>query len=253
MQKVRYAIIVAAALAIAGPAAAATKVQGNLIGVEDGADDYNIAKPGKFAFKEAKDAGGGGMAVQLNLKGIDCPVGDPNKCDSPNNVMELTVAFGGSAFETKTGILFDVVGGKAVFPQTGKNKVTGADVFGALVAVTQGETLGLGTVRIHATASVPASCASPVLLPGNTCTDGETYAVSGVIPSNEPGTGPPCTMDSECDSLVPVLICSGTCEIESCTQDTDCHLEGINPDVACNEGSGSCCQLSQGDPDCDDD
>lgn len=252
MQKIRYAIIVAAALAIAGPAAAATKVQGNLIGVEDGADVYNIAKPGKFAFKESKGAASGGMSVQLNLKGIDCGT-TLNKCDSDDNVMELTVAFGGSAFETKTGILFDVIGGKAVFPQTGKNKVTGADVFGALVAVTQGQTLGLGTVRVHATASNPLACASPVLAPGNACTDGETYAVSGVIPSNEPGTGPTCTMDSECDSLVPVLVCDGTCEIESCTQDTDCHLEGINPDVACNEDSGSCCQLSQGDPECDDD
>jgi hypothetical protein len=240
------------AVATAGPASAATKVQGNIISVEDGSDLYNFAKPGKFAFKESKDAGGGGMSLQLNLKGIDCPAGDPNKCDSSDNVMEISVAFGGGALETHTGILFDVAGGKAVFPQTGKNKVSGADVFGVIASVTQGQTLGLGLVRIHATASNPAACANPVLLPGNTCTDGETYGVSGVIPSNEPGTGPSCTMTSECDANIPVLECTGgTCEIEPCAQDSDCHQDGLNPDVACNEDSGTCCQLSGGDPDCD--
>ena len=254
MQAKRIWLIAAGVLAVAaaGPASAATKVQGSIIAVADGSDFYNFAKPGKYAFKESKDAQSGGMSIQLNLKGVDCPFGDTNKCDSPDNVMELTVAFNGGALETHTGILFDVAGGKAVFPQTGKNKVTGADVFGVIASVTQGQTLGLGLVRIHATASNPASCANPVLLPGNTCTDGENYGVSGVIPSNEPGTGPPCTMDSECDAIVPVLECAGnSCTIESCTQDSDCHKDGINPDVACNEVSGTCCTISGGDPDCD--
>ncbi len=254
MQTQRIWMIAAGILAMTatGPVSAATKVQGNLIAVDDGSNLYNIAKPGKFAFKESKAALGGGMAIQLNLKGIDCPTGAANKCDSTDNVMELTVAFGGGSLETHTGILFNVEGGKAVFPQTGKNKVSGADVFGVIASVTQGQTLGLGLVRIHATASVPASCANPVLLPGNTCADGENYAVSGVVPSNEPGTGPPCSMDSQCDTIVPVLTCQGgACTIESCTQDSDCHLDGLNPDVACNEVSGTCCTLSSGDPDCD--
>jgi hypothetical protein len=237
------------AVASAGPATAATKVQGNLVAVADGADVYNIPKPGKFAFKESKAALGGGMTIQLNLKNISCPAA---KCDSLDNVLELTAAFGGGGFETKTGILFNVVGGKAVFPQTGKNKLTGADVFGVIASVTQGQTLGLGTVRIHATASVPGSCATPVLLPGNTCADGEVYAISGVVPSDEPGTGPPCAMDSECDAVLPVLVCTASaCVIEDCTQDSDCHLDGINVDVACNEDSQKCCQLSGGDPECD--
>ena len=105
MQTQRIWMIAAGILAMTatGPVSAATKVQGNLIAVDDGSNLYNIAKPGKFAFKESKAALGGGMAIQLNLKGIDCPTGAANKCDSTDNVMELTVAFGGGSLETHTG------------------------------------------------------------------------------------------------------------------------------------------------------
>ena len=42
----------------------------------------------------------------------------------------------------------------------------------------------------YGSASNPAGCATPVLGMGNTCADGENYGVSGILPSNEPGTGP---------------------------------------------------------------
>ena len=100
------------AVVAAGLANAGTKVRGSIIAVADGSNLYNFAKPGKYAFK-SKDAQSGGMSIQLNLKGVDCPTGDPDKCDSSDNVMELTVAFNGGALETHTGILFDVAGGKA--------------------------------------------------------------------------------------------------------------------------------------------
>lgn len=252
-----------AAFSLTSPAQAGTKVQGTLVplnvggtcGVSGSDPCYTISKPGKFAMKESKTAGGGGIEIQLNLKGVDCPTagggndgGKSGKCNDVNHVLESNSQF--QTIVTQTGILFDLVKGKAVFQATGKNKVTGGDIFGALVAAVQGEPLGVGIFRVRGPGSNGADCLQAPLPPDNGCIDGELYAVSGIIASDAAGTAPPpCGSDADCS--ITQTCTGGTCVNRNCSQDADCPVgEGVTS--TCNEATGTCCLANlDTDPECD--
>lgn len=271
LDKALFVAAVCAAGAFAMRADAGTKVQGNMVpqnlgGICGGGSDpcFTIgAKPGKFKVSESKKTASAGIEIQLNVKGIDCADaaaagytaandgGQAGKCTdvSHTHVLEVNTDFSG--LETKVGLRFDLVKGKTVFVKTGKNKVTGGDAFGPLAGVIQGQTLGIGVMRMHAPGTNPASCDSAPLT-GTDCIDGEKYGISGIIASNEAGTAPaPCTMDSECS--ITQICSSGSCVNETCSQDSDCaNFTGGGGDVTCNEDTGTCCLLGiDTDPNCD--
>jgi hypothetical protein len=267
MKGLEKGLFLGAALCAAGaftamPALAGTKVQGNIvpqnIGGTCSGPCFTIGKPGKFKVSESKKAGSGGIEMQLNIKGVDCANADPpaendggqaGKCDDVNHVLEVNTDFAG--LETKVGLLYDLVKGKTVFQATGKNKLTGADAFGALVGAIQGQSLGIGVLRVHAPGSNPASCLNAPLLV-TTCTDGEKYGIGGIVASNEPGTAPPpCATAADCS--VTQVCSAGACVTESCTQDSDCaNFTGPGSNVACNETLMQCCLPNlDTDPNCD--
>jgi len=271
------------------PAHAGTKVQGNVVPQNIGgtcgggsAPCFSIGSPGKYSVAESTASGSGGITIQLNVKGVDC-AGDPDagfcsattsqscqssgdcpsgefchgndggkagKCNDANHVLELNTDFSG--IESKVGLLFDLTKGKVGFQASaGKNKVTGAQAFGAIAGVVQGQNLGIGLLRVRAAGSNPASCLSAPLLV-TTCTDGERYGIGGIHASNAPGTAPPpCTGDSDC-SLTQVCT-AGACVTQTCTADADCRgFTGPTGDVACNEVAGTCCLPAlDTDPNCD--
>lgn len=242
-----------------------TKVLGNVVpqnlpappaGSCSGGDAcYNLPtdKFGKFALKESKKAGSGGTEMQLKLKGVDCPDvdvgGDAGKCNDENHVLELNTNFAG--LPTTAGVLYDLVKGKSAFQATGKNKVTGAELFGALVGFVQGQFLGVGVLRARGPGSNPVDCLTVPITGANPgCNDGEIYGISGIRVSDEPGTEPPpCTTDADCSLNQD---CSaGNCIAEACTQDSDCDEFG-NGEVACNETTMTCCLFNlDTDPNCD--
>jgi hypothetical protein len=238
----------ASLMLLCNPSEAKTKVQGNVVPQNiggtcggGGTDPcYNLPtdKFGKFAVKESNAAGGGGIVLQLKVKGVDCPEvdvgGDPDKCNDTAHVLELNTDFNGLV--TAVGILYDLDGGKSAFQASGKNKVTGAEVFGALAGAIQGQPLGIGFVRARGPGSNPADCLSAPLLPGNGCNDGERYGIGGVMSNN---------VTQDCSA--------GLCVSETCTQDSDCdEFTGPGSTVACNEVEGTCClDTLDTDPNCD--
>lgn len=257
-------IAIGACALMAGSAVyAGTKMQGNVMpqnsggtcGISNNQPCYTLPadKFGKFAIKESKAAGGGGIEMQLNIKGVDCPEGsgDTGKCDAVNNVLELSTNFAG--VQTTVGVLFDLDGGKSVFQASGKNKVTGAAVFGALVGAIQGQNLGIGFLRVRGEGTNPADCLVAPLLGLQECNNGEIYGIGGVKVSNEAGTAPPpCTSDANCSSTQDCNM-SGACVPETCTADANCDaFTGPGSDVACNEGNSQCCLPNlDTDPACD--
>jgi hypothetical protein len=210
-------------------------------------------KFGKFAVKESTNAGSGGVEMQLKLKGVDCPAidvgGDPGKCNDTNHVLELNTDFGG--LQTTVGVLYDLDGGKSGFQASGgKNKVTGAEVFGSLVGFVQGQFLGIGILRTRGPGGNPADCLVAPLVGMQECNDGERYGISGILASDAPGTAPPpCVDDDDCSLTQD---CSGgNCIAEPCTQDSDCD-EFAGGEVACNETTMTCCLHNlDTDPNCD--
>src|SRR5262245_58419731 len=69
----------------------------------------------KLVVKPSKKKGDGGASIQLVMKGVSC-----TNCN--NNVLDLSVRALGQDLGSTAGILYNITGGTAVFPSTGKNK-----------------------------------------------------------------------------------------------------------------------------------
>ncbi len=255
-------LVVLALSAFVSPADAGTKTQGSLLA--QGSTDFSLGQNGKVAVKESP-SDSGGLVMQLKLGKVSCPVTcptcDPEKCTGSDSapgarfhVLELNTDYNGVV--TQVGLLYNLTNGKGTFldknlNDTGKNKISGGDVFGALAGVIQGQNLGIGFLRCRTSASTPGDCLTAPLLPGNGCLDGDVYALMGVTASAEAPAPPGCTVDADCAAT---QICvAPLCITDPCTQDSECRsFTGPGSDVACNETSSTCCFPDlDPDPDCD--
>jgi hypothetical protein len=257
---------VAMLIAWGTPVQAGTKVQGSMVPTGPGTTYFLLdGKPGKFAIKASKKAGDGGSVLQLKLKGVDCDAngnndgGKAGKCSETGHTMVFWSNFSGIV--TVTPILYDLDGGKSIFPSSGKNKVTAADSFGPIASAIQGNSLGVGFIEARGPGSdTSGGACDPPILPGDpltypagasktTCIDGELYAIGGIVGGTDPGSG--CSTDSECtDTQVCV---SSVCTTETCNADAGCRCFGLpggcsgsGGAVACDEDGGTCCLTSTG-------
>jgi hypothetical protein len=230
--------------------------QSTIVEDADNGSGFHLLKSGsKVKIKPSTKAGEGGFVLQLLLKHVDCPdilnfKAKPGLCgtaDAPvaspvrNHVLELSVRaagtelLGGAGNPTGAGVLFRLEKGKAIFQKTGKNKVDGS-IFGALATAIFNQPLGIGLIRVHTAGSNVAECATAPLLPGNGCTDGDIYAMSGITVGSDAGLS--CSADAECGKT---QICdAGLCAPEPCTVDADCDEGGGVGSFQCGDG-GTCC------------
>jgi len=269
--RVRNAVTVAlAAGALVGlsrdTAHAGDQIQATIVNVDENTDTdtsndlpFKLLKPGsKIVVKPSFKPGDGGVTMQLIMKNIDCPApagpgndGDkPGKCGvkgSPvtGHVMGVDARALGTDLGYETaGILYRIEKGTAVFEATGKNK-TGGGFFGAVSTLVFNKALGFNTFQFHTAASDPESCENVPLIPGNDCTDGDVYAISGITFGNDDTLK--CTSDSDCPKTA---ICHvlGTCVPEDCAIDADCDEGGgVGGTGQC--GGETCCDPAT-DPTC---
>jgi len=137
--------------------------------------------------------------------------------------MELGVSVFNVDFAAIAGIKYSLTDGKAAFQSTGKNSV-GGSVLGPAVSVIFNQPLGIGIIRLRTPGSDPNACSTTPLLPGNACTDGDPYAIAGVVVGSDPGVT--CASDSDCPKTA---ICTGSpkvCTTVTCTVDSDCNTGG---------------------------
>jgi hypothetical protein len=194
-----------------------------------GATTKLTKKPGsdKIAIAPSSKKGDGGVTIQLNAKDISCG----SKCS--NNVIAMGVRAVGADVPDAVGILFNVTGGQALFPN-GKNKTATGQLFGALASIVFGQSLGIGVITLHESASDPAACGVVPLDSGNHCIDGKTYAVAGfVVPVDPTFT---CTEDNQCGLTQECSTSTHFCVIQTCADDTECRSG------KCNIGTNQCCQ-----------
>jgi hypothetical protein len=192
-------------------------------------------KAGKLKIKPSKKAGDGGITMQLTLKDVTCG----SKCQ--NNVLAMGTRALGTDSDNVVGLLFNITGGKALWPN-GKNKTGFGTTFGPLASLIFNQSLGIGVITLHETASDPSAC-STVLFGANQCTDGASYAVAGINVPVDPDAM--CDIDADCGLITSV--CNTTthlCEQQTCSSDQDCN-SGF-----CNINSNQCCSpdVGQGCP-----
>lgn len=216
---------------------------------------------GFFQIKATKKPGEAGATFQLNLKNIDC--GDAScpgsatqpklsQCNETDHVMQLIVQTNiTGAVDIHVAVGFDLVLGKSVFPDTGKNKVSAALAFGPLVTAGFNQPSYFRGLNVRGPGSVPLGglgCTNaPTPLLGNEpCLDGELYGRAGTVQDvDETFT---CTSTVECSLS---QICSGGfCTPEPCTIDSDCDQDGGGAGGSGECGSnGQCCDPAI-DPTC---
>ena len=211
---------------------------------------------GKVQIKPSKKDGDAGWTIQLNVKGIDCPLagndgGEAGKCGL-NDVgvaghqMELNILALG-AVGAKVAVEFQIEKGKTTFVSTGKNK-QGAGGAGALATVLFNTNLAIDSIRLHEPGSDPLNamtgCGVIPLPEPNTCLDGPAWAFTGIQVGEDLLLT--CSSTAECDNAgaQPALICSGmTCVTEPCAVDADCDQDGGGSGGTgeCDCGAGTCC------------
>ena len=91
--------------------------------------------------------------------------------------------------------------------------------------------MGIGQIKLHQTGSAPLECDSVPLLPGNGCTDGAVYAMTGI----NVGTDSTLTCADNTECGIAQICDGGICVPEPCTVDADCDQDGTG-----NGGSGEC-------------
>jgi hypothetical protein len=236
-------------------AQAGDKYQSTVVETASNPSDFHLTKHGKISFKPSTKPGDGGIVTQLNLKGIDCPPPGPGndggttgKCGvagSPvvNHVLSVGVNFAGADLDEVAGVKYRIEKGAVAFQATGKNKIGGA-TFGALVSLIFNQPLGIGVLKLRTPGSDPSDCDTVPLASGNGCTDGDLYAVAGIVAGSDPGVS--CTSDAQCG--VTATCESGICTPEPCTVDADCDEGGGTGSGQCGS-NGSCCDPSI-DPTC---
>jgi len=222
-----------------GVANAGDQVLGTVVGV-GAAPLPQLTKHGKIIIKPSTKAGDGAITIQLILSGVDCPPnndgGAAGKCGvkgtpQTDHVLSQGAIFGGVFMDEVAGAKFKIEKGKAAFHATGKNKVGGATLFGAIVSAIYDTPLGLGPFRIRVPGTDPAACDSVPLIPGSLCTNGALYGVMGIVGGNDSGVS--CANNTECSLS---NICNaGVCQPEPCTLDADCDQNGTG-----NGGTGQC-------------
>lgn len=237
---------------LTAPVQAKDKYQSTIVEETANATGFSFIKGGsKVSFKPSTKEGDGGLVTQLNAKFIDCPPNNDKmtagKCgvkDSPicNHVMNLSVRALGLDVADAAGLLYCIEKGKTFFQGSGKNKIGGA-ALGAVVSLIFDQPLGIGLVKLQTPGSVPSSCLTAPA--PSTCTDGDVYAVAGVVVGSD--TGVTCSSDSDCSSITAICV-SSQCEQEPCTMDSDCDAGG---GVGSNEcgANGFCCDPGN-DPTC---
>jgi len=248
----RSAAALGAVMLLAPAANAGLKYQSNVVQSGPGSASFILLKAGKLAFKASSAPGKGGVEVQLSLSKIDCPPDNDNgvtgKCGpsaSPvtGHVLELGISFAGLDLDGVAGIEYDITKGKTAFQFNGKNKIPGT-ALGALVSLVFDQPLGIGIVKLREPGSNPTDCNTTPLAPGNGCTDGDAYAIAGIVVGNDPSVD--CAGDdTQCSTTA---VCSGNpgiCVPEQCTVDADCDEGGGTGTGECG-GDGECC-----DPDLD--
>jgi len=247
----------------AGPARAGDKYISTIVEASPNPTGFSIVGPGsKIVIKPSMKEGRGGIEIKLNLKNVDCPPandeGLTGRCGvrgSPvtHHVLDISVTVGQLSLTSVAGVELRVERGRAVFMKTGKSKI-GGDAFGVLGSLIFDEPLGIGALKIRTPGSEcdPAGtfvdadgnglcdpCEVVPLAPGNTCLDGQVYALAGIEFGNDPGVI--CTTNVDCGLTGECI--GGICVPEPCSGDNDCDQSGGD---GSGGGSGQCAGPPQG-------
>jgi hypothetical protein len=219
----------------------------------------------KVLIKPSKTDGDGGVTIKLIMSNLDCP-GEPGgndqslvgKCGPKTAPIEDHVLLLNSTaigLTTRVGLLYNLKQGKGLFQANGKNKVGGADLVGPLVTIVFTEPLFINSVELKepgTDVSHPTTGCDVIPLPMvDTCSNGLTYARTGVRVGEDLALS--CANTAECDDggANPTLICFlGGCTTEPCTNDVDCDQNGGGSGGTGECGSdGGCCDPAQ-EPGC---
>ena len=167
-----------------------------------GSSDFMLTKPGNKIKIVPSPASmpGTGMVMQLILKNVDCPLEGNDKNTAGKCGVAATKATPAAPVDAILAVgvyypplnLVNVFGvpvqftkGVATFTATGKNKVDGATVAGAFVGAVLGASMGFEAFTVRKPGSDPTNVTTgcsvgPPLPAGNTCLDGEPFAMSGI-------------------------------------------------------------------------
>lgn len=256
ISKWKIAAMMVAAAAMVSPGAAfaqqddpgAGKIQDTLVGVYYAATqtttirvppDRNAKAKVQIQSKDSFSLNGGIKGkVGGNLK-LQCPDSATNDLSKgcgtngaePAGALWTFQVFG--AINVNSAVAAEVVKGKFIFKQSGKNSFDASAQAGA--AVLSGTSMKHTGYSLHDAGTDQSNpttgCGADPLAADQSACVGAAFAVGGIVWGD---SDVPCSSDGDCSTITLVCV-AGECEIQTCSVPGDCN-SGY-----CDSSTGNCC------------